>query len=45
MMTGTLLAELVGKSLPVTWTCVGTPNPTTLKFVISVVEVLFQKIS
>ena len=43
-MTGTSLAQLAGKSLPATPTCVGTPNPTTLNFVISVIEFLFQKI-
>ena len=45
MMTGTLLAQLAGKSLPATLTCVGTPDPTMLKFVISAIESLFQNIS
>ena len=45
MMTGTLLEQLTGKSLPATPTCVGTPNPTMLNFVISAIEFLFQMIS
>ena len=45
MMTDTLLAKLVGKSLPATPTCVGTTNPTMLNFVISAIEFLFQMIS
>ena len=45
MMTGTLLAQLVGKSLPASLTYAGIPNPTTLNFVISVIEFLFQMIS
>ena len=44
-MTDTLLAKPAGKSLPATLTCVSTPNPTMLKFVISAVEFLFQMIS
>ena len=43
MMTDTL--QPVGKFLPATLTCVSTPNPTMLKFVISAIESLFQMIS
>ena len=45
MTTGTSLAQLAGKSLLATPTCADTPNPTTLNFVISVTEPLFQMIS
>ena len=44
-MTDTLLAQLVGKSLVVTPTSAGTPHHTTLNFVMSVAEPLFQMIS
>ena len=43
-MTGTMLAQLVGKSLVTTPTCAGTPHHTTLNFVMSVAELLFQMI-
>ena len=45
MMTGTLLAQFVGKSLVATPTCADTPHHTTLNFVMSVTEPLFQMIN
>ena len=48
IMLGTpiyLLAQLAGKFLPATPTCVSTPNHTMLKFATSAIEFLFQKIS
>ena len=45
MMTGTLLAQFAGKSLVATPTCAGTPHHTTLNFVMSVAEPLFQMIN
>ena len=43
--TDILLAQLVGKSLQATPTCVSIPSPTMLKFVISAIEFLFQMIN
>ena len=45
MMTGTMLEQCTGKFLVTTQTCAGTPHHTTLNFVMSVAEPLFQMIS
>ena len=45
MMTDTMLAQHAGKSLATTPTCAGTPHHTTLNFVMSAIEPLFQMIS
>ena len=45
MMTGTMLAQHAGKFLVTTLTCAGTPHHTTLNFVMTVAEPLFQVIS
>ena len=45
MMTGTMLAQHAGKFSVATLTCAGTPHHTTLNFVMSVTEPLFQMIS
>ena len=45
MMTETMLAQHAGKFLAKTPTCTGTPHHTTLSFVMSVADHLFQMIS